>query len=102
MRNTNFKFKKFSDGGSTTIALKSGTTARNILNGVATRRGLSTGCIDWLLLNEGSNMDSLSLDADSMCLAGRHIRGELRVTFRYHSLNNSKFQKNVYFLNSSF
>ncbi|CAG5087186.1 Oidioi.mRNA.OKI2018_I69.PAR.g11476.t2.cds [Oikopleura dioica] len=72
----------FSDGGSTTIALKSGVPARSLLNNVASRRGLSPGCIDWLLLNEGSNTDSLSLDADSMCLSGRHIRGELRVTFR--------------------
>jgi len=72
----------FSDGGSTTIALKTGVPARSLLNNVASRRGLSPGCIDWLLLNEGSNTDSLSLDADSMCLSGRHIRGELRVTFR--------------------
>ena len=100
----------FSDGGSTTIAPKSGITARQLLTSVATRRGLSPGkqnreknvfyfysfyywflwckwpflgCIDWLLLNEGLNQESLSLENDSTCLSGRHIRGELRVTFRY-------------------
>merc|ERR1711990_18430 len=72
----------FSDGGSTTIAPKSGITARQLLTSVATRRGLSPGCIDWLLLNEGLNQGSLSLENDSTCLSGRHIRGELRVTFR--------------------
>ena len=33
----------FSDGGSTTIAPKSGITARQLLTSVATRRGLSPG-----------------------------------------------------------
>ena len=42
-----------------------------------------SGCIDWLLLNEGNNQEtSLSLENDSSCLSGRQIRGELRVTFR--------------------
>ena len=84
-----------SDGGSTTIALKNGVPARSLLNNVASRRGLSPGCIDWLLLNEGSNTDSLSLDADSMCLSGRHIRGELRVTFRCvrYRIDNFKYYR---------
>jgi len=73
----------FSDGGSTTIAPRPGMTARQLLTSVAQRRGLSPGCIDWLLLNEGTTQEtSLSLENDSSCLSGRQIRGELRVTFR--------------------
>lgn len=84
-------FIHFSDGKNCNVTLRAGITVSEMLKEVAAYNQVDNQMVDWLLIGENS-ADELTMEQDSLVLKDKHIRAEMRVTFRLDIL---KLQRRI-------
>lgn len=81
----------FSDGKNITVTLKEGIIVNDLLKDVALYHGVDNQNVDWLLIGENSS-EEMTMERDCMVLKDKHIKAEMRVTFRLDIL---KLQRRI-------
>ena len=74
-------FVHFSDGKNIVVRLQTDLLVSEILEDLGKRFGLERDQVDWVMVGE-THESPLSMDENSTALKDKHIRAEMRVTFR--------------------